>query len=210
MGITSQSPHQSQMSALLLQLAADATVRGTTTPEGLQIFSVYDFINLVCHKTGSYSRQVWMRLINSNFKNELEFYFIPTKNHLYQNGTNGKRSTNRTPAMTLRGLQRLLLILDNKVASNFRHIVEGTFTRFMSGDTSMIQEIHSNAASSAPIHQAYRQALAQEPTPNTTTTERMLQREEALFTIELHERYMALHERGWALYEKSLALYKRT
>ena len=74
----------------------------------------------------------------------------------------------------------------------------------------MIQEIHSNAASSAPIHQAYRQALAQEPTPNTTTTERMLQREEALFTIELHERYMALHERGWALYEKSLALYKRT
>ena len=72
--------------------------------------------------------------------------------------------------MTLRGLQRLLLILDNKVASDFRHIVEGTFTRFMSGDTSMIQEIHSNAASSAPIHQAYRQALAQEPTPNTTTT----------------------------------------
>ena len=50
MGITSQSPHQSQMSVLLLQLAADATVR---------------------------------------VPNDFEFYFIPIKNHLYQNGTKG-------------------------------------------------------------------------------------------------------------------------
>jgi hypothetical protein len=38
------------MSALLLKLG-DVSVRGTTTYDGMQVFSVYDFINLVCQKT---------------------------------------------------------------------------------------------------------------------------------------------------------------
>ena len=49
--------------------------------------------------------------------------------------------------MTLEGLQGLLVILGGKVAADFRQIVEGTFTRYMAGDTSMIEEIRSNAAS---------------------------------------------------------------
>jgi hypothetical protein len=74
----------------------------------------------------------------------------------------------------------------------------------------MLEEIRSNAASDAPIHQAYRQALAQEPVVDAAATKRMLDHDEALFTIELHERYMTLHERSWALYEKSMALQRRT
>ena len=112
--------------------------------------------------------------------------------------------------MTLRGLQRLMMILSGNVAAEFRHIVEGVFTRYMAGDKSMLEEIRSNAASSAPIHQAYRQALAQDPVVDTAGTKRTIEREEALFTIELHERYMSLHERSWALYEKSLALHRST
>ena len=50
------------MSELLLRLAADVTVRGTTTPEGMQVFSVYDFINLVCQKNGTYAHNAWARL----------------------------------------------------------------------------------------------------------------------------------------------------
>ena len=42
---------------------------------------------------------------------------------------------------------------------------------------SMIEEIHSNAASSAPIHQAYRQALAQEPVFDAAGTKRQLELE---------------------------------
>jgi hypothetical protein len=53
--------------------------------------------------------------------------------------------------MTVRGLQRLLMILGSKVAADFRRIVEGIFTRFMAGDTSMTEEIRANAASTAPI-----------------------------------------------------------
>jgi hypothetical protein len=81
----------------------------------------------------------------------------------------------------------------------------------------MIEEIRRNAASDAPIHQAYRQALAQEPVVDAAGTKHRLDHNEALFTIELHERqmtlnerHMTLHERNWALYEKSLAFHRRT
>ena len=65
--------------------------------------------------------------------------------------------------MTLRGLQRLLCILGGKVAAEYRALLEGTFTRVMAGDRSLIEIIQANAASDAPVHQAFRQALAQEP-----------------------------------------------
>ena len=129
----------------------------------------------------------------------------------------GKKTSYHTPAMTLRGLQRLVQILGGKVAAEFRQIVEGVFTRFQSGDLTMIEEIRANAASSVPMHQAYRQALAQEPVTGTAATTHMIDHDEALFNLELHERQMALHERqmtlherSWALYEKSLALQRMT
>jgi hypothetical protein len=132
-----------------------------------------------------------------------------------RNGTNPRSC--KTPVMTLRGLQRLLMILGGRGAAEFRQIVEGVFTRYNSGDLTMIEEIRSNAASDAPVHQAYRQALAQEPVTGTAATTHMIDHDEALFNLELHERQMALHERqmtlherSWALYEKSLALQRRT
>jgi len=94
--------------------------------------------------------------------------------------------------MTLQGLQRLLVILGGKVAADFRVIVLGVFTRYMAGDTSMIEEIRSNAASSAPIHQAYRQALAQEPVIDAAGSKRKLEREDALFELEMKERNIAV------------------
>jgi hypothetical protein len=109
------------------------------------------------------------------------------------------------------------MILGGRVAAEFRQIVEGVFTRYLSVDLSMIEEIRANAVSDAPIHQAYRQALAQEPVVDAAGTKHMLDHNEALFTIELHERqmtlnerHMTLHERNWALYEKSLAFHRRT
>lgn len=58
--------------------------------------------------------------------------------------------------MTIRCLQRLLMILGGKVAAEFRILVEGVFTRVMAGDKSLIEVINANAASDAPIQQIYR------------------------------------------------------
>lgn len=197
-----------------MRLTEDATIRTTVTSDAEHVCSVYDFMDLACpNQCDSWTKMKWKRLIaeDSEFKAELDELF--TMEYLKSQGVTlndtKKRRFRKTPVMKLRGLQRLMMILGGKVAAQFRHIVEGVFTRYMAGDHSMLQEIHSNAASTAPIHQAYRQALAQEPVVDAADTERMLQREEALFTIELHERYMTLHERSWTLYEKSLALQRR-
>jgi hypothetical protein len=205
------------MSELLLKLTGDATVRGTITSDGEYVGSVYNFINLACNKRGTFGNKVWERLIrwDSVFKKELdELYTKEFVNGLIgqddQLSDTKKTRRSRTPVMTLRGLQRLMMILGGKVAADFRHIVEGVFTRYMAGDRTMLEEIRANAVSDSPIHQAYRQALAQEPVVDAAATKRMLDHDEALFTIELHERYMTLHERSWALYEKSMALQRRT
>jgi hypothetical protein len=144
---------------------------------------VYDFMDLACPtQCDSWTKMTWKRLIaeDSEFKAEIKFTMVYLKlqnvtlsNLKLQNVTlsnTKKRRFRQTPVMTLEGLQGLLVILGGKVAADFRQIVEGTFTRYMAGDTSMIEEIRSNAASSAPIHQAYRQALAQEPETDTTNT----------------------------------------
>ena len=80
--------------------------------------------------------------------------------------------------MTIRGLQRLLLILGGKVAAGFRELVEGTFTRVMAGDQTLIEVIEANAASDEPIQQVYRQALAQEPVMDDHSLSRKRRMEE--------------------------------
>jgi hypothetical protein len=212
------------MSELILKLAGDATVRGTINAAGDHVGSVYNFINLACNKGGKYAYNVWDQLTSekSGYKDELEelvtYEYLKGLSTEIQDLSNTKKTRRRkTPVMTLRGLQRLMMMLDGKVAAEFRAIVEGVFSRYVAGDRSMLQEIQANAVSDAPIHQAYRQALAQEPVVDAAGTKHMLDHNEALFTIELHERqmtlnerHMTLHERNWALYEKSLAFHRRT
>jgi len=116
------------------------------------------------------------------FKDEIEFTMV---NLRFLSVRNGKTTRNRkTPVMTLQGLQRLLVIIGGKVAAEFRTIVLGVFTRYMAGDRTMLEEIKANAVSTAPIHQAYRQALAQEPVVNAAGTKRQLEREDALFEFD--------------------------
>ena len=87
------------------------------------------------------------------------------------------------------------MIFDGKVAAEFRQIVEGVFTRYMSGDKSMIEEIRAHAVTDAPIHQAYRQALAQEPVVDAAGAKRHLE-------LEMEERLVALAEKKQALEER--------
>ena len=175
------------MSELALRLAGDATVRGTITFDGEQAFSVHDFMDLSCpNNCDSWTKMTWKRLIaeDSEFKDEIKFTMEYLKSQEVTLNTNKKRRFRKTPVMTLQGLQHLLVILGGKVATEFRQIVLGVFTRYMAGDRSMLEEIRANAVSDAPIHQAYRQALAQEPVVDTAGTKRQLEREDALFEFD--------------------------
>lgn len=85
------------------------------------------------------------------------------------------------------------------MSAQFRALVEGTFTRVIAGDESLIEVIKANAASEAPIHQAYRQAMAQEPVApvlEEICSIRKREREDIIFNLDVEERKQRLEERG--------------
>jgi hypothetical protein len=151
---------KSRMASLVLKLTGDDNnkIRGMLD-DGIQVFSVYDFMTKACAypEEGNSARKAFGRLIKDGGEHAIE---VGTLCHYLKFAGAGQRDT---PCMTVRGLQRLLMILGGKVAAEFRAVVEGVFTRVMAGDQTMIQAINANAASDAPVHQIYRQALAQEP-----------------------------------------------
>ena len=107
----------SNMSELQLRLAGDATVRGTITSDGEHVGSVYNFINLACNKRVRFAYKVWERLISDNSVYKDELYKLFTVEyvkglsvHIEDLSHTKKTKLRQTPVMTLRGLQRLLLI----------------------------------------------------------------------------------------------------
>jgi hypothetical protein len=180
------------MSSLLLKLNDVGSLRGAVVDDR-QIFSVYNFINLVCQKdkNDTYGTNTFKRLREDpQFKDEVHLSCVD-----YKFPGRGQKPT---PCMTIRGLQRLLMILGGKVAAEFREIVEGTFSRVMAGDQSLIEVINANAASDAPIHNAYRSAIMTEPVApvvDELCMKRMRDyREEQMLDLELEERRHRLAE----------------
>jgi hypothetical protein len=102
------------------------------------------------------------------------------------------------------------MILGGKVAAEFRAIVEGTFTRVMAGDQSLIEVINANAASQAPVQQAFRAALAQEPV-DPVLDEYCLDRKRKFDEMELEERRhrLEMDKQDKALEHNRLALENR-
>lgn len=199
------------MSSLMLKLvetAESSSVRGMIGPAGLQIFSVYDFMTVACgyKDAGAGARKEFKRLTNDDSTHREEI--VASCHSLHFPGQRGPG----TPCMTIRGLQRLLMILGGKVAAEFRKLVEGTFTRIMAGDQSLIEVINANAASQDPVQQAYRASLAQEPVDpvlDDFCLKRKREREDLLFSMEMAERKLRLEETQLRLEDGKLALEER-
>jgi hypothetical protein len=192
------------MATLLLKLSErdGRTIRGMMTNTE-QFWSVYDFITRACDykDTGATARKEFKRLIESEFKDEI----VASCHSLHFPNQRGPA----TPCMTIRGLQRLLMILGGKVAAEFRKIVEGTFTRVMAGDQSLIEVINANAASDAPLQQAYRAALTHEhvsPVLDDLCLGQKRDRGESTRELELAERKLRLEEGEFRLKEREKAL----
>jgi hypothetical protein len=60
------------------------------------------------------------------------------------------------------GLQRLFAILDGEIGEEYRKLAVASLTRILAGDLSLVREIQSNAASSAPINKMAREAVDME------------------------------------------------
>jgi len=113
--------------------------------------------------------------------------------------------------MTIRGLQRLLMILGGKVAAAYRALVETTFTRVMGGDRSLIKVIEANAKSNEAGPKMARAAMQNDPSPggilpDNFLDDAVLKRKRA--ELELEERQIAIQERKRALKDKDLVFVK--
>ena len=141
---------------LLFKITSDGSLRGTTTPDKGEIFSVIDYITKVCRKTdgGAYARATYSALIKegSVHRNEILRFVYGCK----LPGSSGPA----TPCTDIRGLQRLLTILGGKVSEEYRALLNDTFLRYIAGDRTMITEIEDNASSNAPMQVLARDALS--------------------------------------------------
>ena len=202
------------MSAVLLKLTGGGTVRGIRSPDGTYMFGVYDFIEVVCHKTRKFANNTWSHLKAVDGK--LECPKLPYKmdgNENYELGPTQKRRP--TPVVTLLVLRILGNALGSKVNADTHRRFEDTFARFMIGDMSVIEEIRKKPFFAAPVPKAPVQEPIPLPSPEAAGAKRMRDRDEVLFDLELQERqttvqerWMTLQERQMALREKTLALQK--
>ena len=194
------------MSAILFRLVGEK-VHGASTPDGL-VFSVYDFIHVVCQNNGMYACQVWTHLNRGQFK------FRMNASVAYQRNL-PKKTKKPTPVMTMDELAILMEALGRRVSRDYdlHRKFKETFALFNSGDRSMIEETHMSPLFAAPAPKAPVQEPL--PSPEAAGAKRMRARDEVLFDLELQERqttvqerWMTLQERQMALREKTLALQK--
>lgn len=189
------------MSAIRLKFSGlPYRVHGTSTPAGL-VFSVYDFINVVCGKKGMYAIQVWILVNKGQFKYSLN----ATVAHL--RGL-PKKTRKPTPVMTMDELAILMEGLGKRVSReyDFQRKFKDTFALFNSGNRSMIEEIQTNLFFAAPAPKA----PVQEPEPEAAGAKRMRDHDAVLFDLELQERQMTIQERQMSLQERQMTLREKT
>ena len=121
-------------------------VSGTTTTEGQHLFSVFEFVNLVCDKTGGYGADEWKRLKSSALQKEIRRMKTRKVHAMLAEMVDvkvKKRSKYKyiyvsQPAMSVKGLQWLLEQLGAGVDEVFGVTVRRVLAGYVSGDRGML------------------------------------------------------------------------
>jgi hypothetical protein len=119
-----------------LELFDGNNIRGGFSETGEKIFSIHDFMNVVCAKKqdDSYGRVTYARLCKTNKKPAIKAFF--EKHQQYSLKLKG-RGPRDTPAMTALALQDLLMLLGDKVAEAFKEKTLKILQRYLDGDMSL-------------------------------------------------------------------------
>ena len=134
-----------------------------TSADGNPWWSVHAFTRVIFDDVKGGLRTTWKRILDGPFGDEIKSFVQyvltgVTPTELFPTGGSGY-----TPVMTIFGLQKLLMRLPkNKVSAQIRDIADKTLALWIAGDKTHIESARANAASSAPIQQLYRQAIASE------------------------------------------------
>ena len=147
---------------LVLTLGGGMTVNGTTTHGGQQLFSVFEFINVVCEREGAYATDQWRRLMRTNFVLDVRSMRGGAEPDLgemtsvsFAHRRRREPILGSEPAMTVRGLARLLETLD-EAAGDVTAVVARVLTRCLHGASSAIEA----AVEAAPERREKRKRAA--------------------------------------------------
>ena len=114
-------------------------VRITGTSDGLEVMSIIDFMKLVCKgKRDNYACRLWPRLETLS---EMEGLIVEVPFPIKSPKSPYKQPPTPTRpglATTRAGLQKLLLVLGDKVKDEFRQGEDNALNRFILGDNSQI------------------------------------------------------------------------
>ena len=185
----------SVFSEVMLKLTSSKNrpMRGVVTDNGLQ-FSIHNFITNACNKTddGAYARKTWSNMIKEGSANREACSRLVTI--LKLPGSTGPG----TPCTDIRGLQCILTLLDSKVSTEYRALLNDTFLRYVAGDKSMIKEIEANHESTAPMNVVAREALERGEGESK-------KRKAEISDVEYQERVMGLQARAVEIRNMNIA-----
>jgi hypothetical protein len=161
------------------------------------IFSIYDFINLVCERElrDEYARRCF-ECKSDNLMSDFFEYKFPGQ---------GQRLT---PVTDIRGLQQILMLLPGETGKKYRNIAESTVTRVLAGDQTLIPIIEANAESTDLIHETARLALEKNPIKNQEEVDNFLRGKIDKLKIKNIELKTEIKEIRIALKEKDSLINK--
>lgn len=102
----------------------------------------------------------------------------------------------------------LIMVLPGKVAKETRVKFSDIIKRYLAGDSSLISEIQQNAASDSPIAQMARASLDAPDPDELLSRKRQLEREDALFEMEMAERKQRLMQSAVDTQARTVAIQK--
>ncbi len=141
----------------------DTTNKAYTSADENSWFFTHKFTQTIFDDAKGNKRDTLSRVLDGAFGDEIKPFVKyvmtgGTPTELFPTGGSGY-----TPVMTILGLQKFLMRLPkNKVTGQLRDIADQTLALWIAGDKTHIESARANAASSAPIQQLYREAIASE------------------------------------------------
>ena len=133
---------------VIMRFSPDMTVHGTTTTDGRQMFSVFEFINGAEEKTGEYAEAEWRRMRHSPLKTAirqmkagwLEADLGEMTSVKVRRRSMYKHIFVKEPAMTVKGLMWLLEQLDGVDAWSRERLL-APMTEYMTGARVMVTAV---------------------------------------------------------------------
>ena len=138
------------------EIVAGATAR-LAVIEDVQYLSVRDVLMHISGLSAKRATEKW-NLLSTEIKNELTEF-------LGQFRFPGPGNPTPVPVITFKGVLKLVMLVSGQKAALYRSAMVKILQKYYAGDSSLLEEVETNAQSAGPIQQMARASLVAEAVP---------------------------------------------